>query len=155
MRVIVMRSVDDSPTPIGSRKGPLARGDESYGNIASLAEGTQHAQKWYALPWRCRYIGLTLCSGKSFCSPLFLYYSPIVPVYLTTLSFSTLLSAMDKPPLSDGDLERQPTRGRITYAPDVDAQIEARLARTNTRRSRSRSRDSMSIRKLYILVGLR
>jgi hypothetical protein len=54
---------------------------------------------------------------------------------------------MEKPPLPDSDLERQPTRGRIAYAPDVDAQIQARMTRTNTRRSRSRSRDSMSIRR--------
>jgi hypothetical protein len=62
---------------------------------------------------------------------------------------------MDEPPLSDVDLERQPTRGRITYAPDVDTQLEARLARTNTRRSRSRSRDSMSIRELHISMATR
>ena len=75
--------------------------------------------------------------------------------YLTRVLFSSLLSVMDEPPLSNGDLERQPTRGRITYAPDVDAQIEARLARTNTGRTRSRSRDSMSIRELEIFAMIR
>lgn len=47
----------------------------------------------------------------------------------------------------DDDLERQKTRGRVAYAPDVETQLQERLARTTSRRSRSRSRDSMSIRK--------
>lgn len=61
---------------------------------------------------------------------------------------------MDKFPLHGSDPECNPARGRITYAPDVDAQIEARVARVNSRRSRSCSRDSMSIResRIYMLV---
>lgn len=54
---------------------------------------------------------------------------------------------MEKPPLPDDDLERQQTRGRIAYAPDVDTQMQAREQRARARHSRSRSRDSMSIRK--------
>ena len=50
-----------------------------------------------------------------------------------------------KKTVTDSELERQTTRGRtISYAPNV--QLEQRPVRTGTQLSRSRSRDSMSIR---------
>ncbi|KAK3057111.1 hypothetical protein LTR09_002150 [Extremus antarcticus] len=60
---------------------------------------------------------------------------------------------MDEPPeplkgsAREADLERQVTRGRITYAPEVEARIERRLAFCGIQhsRARSRSRDSISI----------
>ena len=52
--------------------------------------------------------------------------------------------------LSASELENQPTmatRGRIQYAADIDTWEQQRLDRMATRRSESRSMDSMSIRK--------
>lgn len=53
-----------------------------------------------------------------------------------------------QPELPQNELEKQSVaRGRIQYAADIDTWERQRLARAGTRRSRSLSRDSMSIRK--------